>query len=84
MTSTTGHTLDADDLMDTAVRLKDEEPCVLDELVPARHKEEVHAQHSLALAQFGLCTLEVEVDVQTLQELCHGVAVPVGLLFCDK
>merc|ERR1719164_340411 len=74
---------DVDALVNATVCLENEEPCVLDELLVARNKEEVVLQHRLALQKFLLRALEVEVHIKHLEELGDRVLVRVRLLLDD-
>ena len=66
--------------MDATERLEDEEACVVNEVVQASGEKEVIAQDCFAFGQFGLGSVEIEVDVETFEELCDGVLVGVRLL----
>mmetsp|Transcript_36013 Transcript_36013/g.75311 ORF Transcript_36013/g.75311 Transcript_36013/m.75311 type:complete len:330 (-) Transcript_36013:276-1265(-) len=72
-----------DALVDAAVRLEDEEPRALDELILQRLQEVVRAQEPLALAQLLLRAVEVVVDQQAFNKLCDRITVGVVLLLND-
>ena len=62
------------------LRLEDEEARRFNELIGAVAEKIVALQHELALAQFLLRALKVEVNAQALEKLGHGVRVRVVLL----
>lgn len=64
-----------DSLMDTAVCLTDEVAGVIHEFVPELAQEEVVGDNGLGFAEFPLSGFEVELDVQLLEESCHGILI---------
>lgn len=55
----------------------------IDELIRSTEQEEVVLQNLLGLAELLLCLLKVKVNVESLDEVGHGVVVLVALLSDD-
>ena len=62
------HTSNANKLSEPAESLENEEPGVFDEIIETGDQEEVVVDDRFAFAQFGLRSVKVERDVQTLDE----------------
>mmetsp|Transcript_44392 Transcript_44392/g.118433 ORF Transcript_44392/g.118433 Transcript_44392/m.118433 type:complete len:253 (+) Transcript_44392:921-1679(+) len=71
---------DVDALMDPTVRLKNEKPCRLNKFVAHRLEKIISCKHALAAAKVVLCTIEIEVHNQALEELRNGITIRVTLL----
>ena len=66
--------------MDLAIALADQMPRRFDECVCGGGQEEVALQNLLRFAELLLRFLEVEVNVECIDKVCHWVAVFVALL----
>ena len=66
--------------MNLAVSLEDEQTRVLNELVLVGLQEVIVGQGLLARLELLFGGLKVKINVQSLQELCHGVLESVRLL----
>lgn len=67
--------LDINLLVNAAVRLANEVARIVHEVLPEVAEEEVILYHPLRDGQTLLCSLEIEVDIEVLEELCDGVLV---------
>ena len=55
-------------------------PCRINKRIRSAEQEKVVLQNLLSLAEFLLCFLEVEVNIQCLDEICHRVSILVAFL----
>ena len=70
-----GNVRDVNSLMDATVRLADEVPSIVQEIVLELAQEEVIPDDTLRELQLPLCGLKVKLDVEFLKELCDRVRV---------
>lgn len=54
--------------------------CCLDERVGCSYEKEIGTENLLSLGKLLLCLLEIEIDVESLDEICDWIAVFIVLL----
>ena len=66
---------DVDALVDATVRLTNQVPCIIKELLPKLAQEKIVSNDAFRQLQLALCRLKVKLDIEFLEELGDWVRI---------